>query len=72
MEVQQPLINAELSGAREEEVVVESDGRMQEEEEQQQESIIRSKFAFSKRTQLGPDTDPYLDQIMTPQNGFCL
>ena len=22
---------------------------------------------FKKRTQLGPDTDPYLDQIMTPQ-----
>ena len=35
--------------------------------------IIWSKFAFLKRAQLGPDADPYLDQIMTPQNAiFCV
>ena len=30
--------------------------------------ISWSKFAFFKRTQLGPDIDPCLDQTMTPQN----
>ena len=34
--------------------------------------IIWSKFAFSKRTQLGPENNPYLDQIITPQNVFFL
>ena len=39
--------------------------------------IIWSKFAFLKRTQLGPGSNPYLDQIITPQNivfwgFFCL
>ena len=28
--------------------------------------IIWSKFALLKRTQLGPDNNPYLDQIITP------
>ena len=32
--------------------------------------IIWSELAFFKRTQLGPDNDPYLDQIMTPQKAF--
>ena len=32
--------------------------------------IIWSKFAFFKRTQLGPDNNPYLDQIVTPQNAI--
>ena len=31
---------------------------------------IWSKSAFLKRTQLGPDNNPYLDQIITPQNVF--
>ena len=36
--------------------------------------IIWSKFVFFKRTQLGPDTDPCLDQIKTPQDAcfFCV
>ena len=32
--------------------------------------LIWCKFAFLKRTQLGPDNNPYLDQIITPQNVF--
>ena len=31
---------------------------------------IWSKFAVLKRTQLGPDNNPYLDQIVTPQHVF--
>ena len=35
-------------------------------------SLSGPSLRFLKRTQLGPDTDPYLDQIMTPQNAcFC-
>ena len=32
--------------------------------------IIWSKLAFLKRTQLGPDNSPDLDQKITPQNAF--